>query len=249
MKSCPLLSDQSMPPLALLAGGMATRLGAIAMHQPKSLIQVAGEPFIAHQLRKLSAENIHDVVLCCGHFGDRIADFVGEGTQFGCRVQYSFDGEALLGTGGAIVKALSLLGSHFWVLYGDSYLTAPFAPALRAFEESGCDALMTILRNDGQWDKSNIEFTNGRLMRYSKQQPTISMRHIDYGLGIYRSGTFSGFSQGQAFDLSVLQGSLVQRGAVTGFEVSERFYEIGSVNGLAEADAFLRRQEQAGVYA
>lgn len=243
-------SEQSMPPLALLAGGLATRLGAAAERVPKSLMLVAGEPFVAHQLRLLASQGIADVVLCCGHLGSMIADFVGDGTRFGCHVRYSHDGAHAKGTGGAILNALPLLGERFWVMYGDSYLTASFSAALAAFQASEKDALMTVFCNENRWDASNVEFAEGRIVRYAKQpQPSPAMRHIDYGLGVYASRAFCGLREGSAFDLSALQGSLIARGAMAGFEVRERFYEIGSPAGLAETDAFLRRHVMSGVCA
>ena len=230
----------SMPPLALLAGGLATRLGAIAERAPKSLLQVAGEPFVAHQLRFVAGQGIRDVVICCGHLGGLIAEFVGDGSHFGCRVRYSYDGPPLLGTGGAILKAMPLLGPSFWVMYGDSYLTAEFAPVLRAFESSGKRGLMTVFHNENRWDASNAAFSGGRILRYEKGSPDPEMRHIDYGLGIYSAQAFAGLPQGSEFDLAELQRDLIARGEMAGFEVPERFYEIGSPAGLAETDAFLQ---------
>jgi NDP-sugar pyrophosphorylase family protein len=237
-----------MPPLALLAGGLATRLGDIAKCVPKSLIKVAGEPFVAHQLRLLARQGIADVVICCGHRGEEIAEFVGDGARFGCRVRYSFDGKdgGLLGTGGAILKALPRLGPRFWVMYGDSYLTAAFAPALRAFEASGKTALMTVFRNDGRWDTSNVEFADGRIVRYSKGARGPAMRHIDYGLGIYSADAFAGWDVLRSFDLALVQSELTAIGQMAGFEVTERFYEIGSVAGLVETNGFLREQPLVG---
>src|SRR6185437_5992848 len=195
--------------------------------------------FIAHQLRLIAGQGVCNAVICCGHLGGMIAEFVGDGERFGCSVRYSFDGPPLLGTGGAILKALPLLGSRFWVMYGDSYLMDPFAPVLEGFERSGKAALMTVFRNDGQWDASNVEFVEGRITRYEKGAPSGEMRHIDYGLGIYSAGAFAGLPENFEFDLSELQSDLIVRGAMAGFEVKERFYEIGSAAGLAETDAFL----------
>jgi NDP-sugar pyrophosphorylase family protein len=235
-----------MPPLALLAGGRATRLGDAAKCVPKSLIEVAGEPFVAHQLRLLARQGIADVVICCGHLGEMIVDYVGNGSQFGCRVRYSFDGPTLLGTGGAVMKALPLLGPRFLVMYGDSYLTAAFGPAVRAFEDSGKSALMTVFRNEGQWDASNVEFADGRIIRYAKGARSEAMRHIDYGLGIYSAEALAGWGILRRFELSLVQSELAARGDMAGFEVTERFYEIGSTSGLAETDEFLRERTLMG---
>ncbi|MGB7189594.1 MAG: sugar phosphate nucleotidyltransferase [Acidobacteriaceae bacterium] len=248
MRAFPPEADASEAglPLALLAGGMASRLGAMTERIPKSMLEVAGEPFIAHQLQLLASQGVRDVVICCGHLGGMISDFVGDGDGFGCRVRYCFDGPPLLGTGGAIRKALPMLGPRFWVMYGDSYLTAAFDPALRAFEDSGQLGLMTVFRNENRWDASNVEFAKGRIVRYDKRERSVEMRHIDYGLGIYSAAAFADWPEGAAFDLSEVQSDLIARGAMAGLEVPERFFEIGSVDGLAETDAFLRGRLLAG---
>ena len=243
------MREEAMPALALLAGGLATRLGKTARHVPKSLVEVAGEPFVAHQLRLLAEQGIQDVVMCCGHLGGIVEEFVGDGMRFGCRVRYSYDGPELLGTGGAIVKALPLLGERFWVMYGDSYLTTEFAPVLREFEAQGKQALMTVFKNEGRWDKSNVEFADGKIVRYAKGVPSDQMRYIDYGLGLYSAEAFCGWSVLGAFDLALVQSELIARGEMAGFEVRERFYEVGSVEGLRETDAFLRERAVNGVEA
>ncbi|HTW44202.1 MAG TPA: sugar phosphate nucleotidyltransferase [Acidobacteriaceae bacterium] len=238
-------SHDAMPALALLAGGLATRLGTVARHVPKSLVVVAGRPFVAHQLRALAEQGVTDVVICCGHLGAMIEDFVGDGGRFGCRVRYSHDGSVLLGTGGAIRKALPLLGEQFWVMYGDSYLRVDFSAVMAAFETSEKAALMTIHCNQDRWDASNVEFAGGRVVRYAKRghdDCAGAMRHIDYGLGLYKAETFREWPAGAVFDLAAVQTELAARGEMAGYEVRERFYEIGSPAGLREADAFLRSQ-------
>lgn len=228
----------AMPPIAVIAGGLATRMRPLTEKVPKSMLTVAGEPFIAHQLRLFRREGISHVVLCVGHHGEMLEEFVGDGRDFGLHVEFSRDGEKLLGTGGAICNALPRLGKRFLVIYGDSYLDIPFAPVVRHFESAGLPALMTVLHNEGKWDTSNVEFAHGRIIAYSKQ-PTSQMKHIDYGLSMLGAEVFDGHPQGAAFDLGALYRDLVERGLMAGFEVTERFYEIGSPTGLAETDAYL----------
>jgi MurNAc alpha-1-phosphate uridylyltransferase len=230
------------PVVAILAGGLATRLLPATATVPKSLLMVAGEPFIAHQLLLLSRQGLPDVVICGGHLLEQIEAFVGDGRRFGCRVRYSGDGAQLLGTGGAIRKALPLLGTQFFVLYGDSYLTAPFVPVLHAFLASGQPALMTILRNRERWDASNVEFTAGEIVRYDKHAAWASMEHIDYGLSLFSEEVFLRWPEGSRFDLSALQSNLVAQGEMAAYVVRERFYEIGSLQGWVDTDAFLREQ-------
>jgi NDP-sugar pyrophosphorylase family protein len=237
---------ERLPALALLAGGLARRLRPLTLSVPKSLVEVAGEPFIAHQLRLLASRGICDIVVCAGHLGEQITEYVGDGTDFGCRVRYSFDGDRLLGTGGALQKAMPLLGDRFFVMYGDSYLPTRFAPVLSAFERTGLPALMTVFRNAGRWDTSNVEFADGIIRRYDKVDRTPAMLHIDYGLGIIAVEAFAVRPADEAFDLADFYRDLARRGRLAGLEVAERFYEIGSPEGLGETDAFLRQLNGKG---
>jgi NDP-sugar pyrophosphorylase family protein len=228
-----------LPPLALLAGGLATRMRPATERVPKSMLPVAGEPFIAHQLRLVAAEGITRVVICAGHLGEQIAGFVGDGARFGCRIDYSWDGSALLGTGGALRRALPLLGENFFVMYGDSLLPTRFPPVWEAFGCSAMPALMTVFRNEGRWDKSNVAFEAGVIRAYDKGAPTPAMRHIDYGLGAIAADALARRAPGDPFDLADFYRDLACMGRLAGFEVAERFYEIGSPAGLAETGTFL----------
>jgi NDP-sugar pyrophosphorylase family protein len=229
-----------MLPVAILAGGTATRLRPLSRGLPKSLVAVAGEPFIAHQLRLLRREQVEHVVLCVGHLGDMIRAFVGDGAGFGLKIDYSFDGDLLLGTGGALRKALPLLGDPFFVFYGDSYLDIPFAPVLAAFRRFGAPVLMSVFRNDGRWDTSNVVFDCNRIVRHDKRAPTPDMRYIDYGLGIFTHAALADRPAALPFDLADVYAELAAGGQLAGYEVTQRFYEIGTPEGVAETDAYLR---------
>lgn len=235
------MNADSLPPLAILAGGLATRLRPITETIPKSLVTVAGRPFIEHQLEQLRREGIRRVVLCVGHLGERVREVVGDGARFGLRVEYAFDGPKLLGTGGALRRALPLLGDVFFVLYGDSYLPIPFAPVAETFRKSGKQGLMTVYRNEGHHDTSNVVFADGRIVTYDKKARLPQMRHIDYGLEVLRAEAFAPFAVRDAFDLAELLQDLLRRGQLAGHEVTTRFYEIGSHEGLRELDALLSR--------
>jgi len=226
-----------MLPVAILAGGLGTRLYPVTRTIPKALVEIGGEPFLAHQLRLLQANGISRVVLCAGHLGEMIRDFLGDGSRFGIRAEYSFDGPVLLGTAGALKNALPLLGNAFFVLYGDSYLPCRFADVQKAFEEGGKPALMTVFRNQGRWDASNVEFDNGRIIAYDKRNRTPAMNHIDYGLGVLSRAALEHVAN--PCDLAALYQELLKRGALAAFEVAERFYEIGSFAGVQELADFL----------
>jgi NDP-sugar pyrophosphorylase family protein len=226
-------------PIAILAGGLATRLRPITEKIPKSLIEINGEPFIVHQLRLLRARGIERAVLCVGHLGEMIEQGVGDGSALGIEVEYSFDGPTLLGTAGAIRNALPKLGGRFFVIYGDSYLPCDYAAVAKAFDSSGSLGLMTVFRNEGRWDSSNVEFAEGKILAYSKQKRTPRMNYIDYGLGVFQAQAFAEIAKGASCDLAGLYEGLLQRRQLAGFEVHERFYEIGSAEGLKETAAFL----------
>ena len=227
-----------MKPVVILAGGLSTRLRKFTQKIPKSMVEVAGEPFIAHQLRELSKQGIKDVVICIGHLGNQIKDFVGDGSIFNIRVRYSIESEELLGTGGAIRKALPLLEETFFVLYGDSWLEIKYHEVWSSFLESDCPALMTIFRNQGKWDSSNVEIEGNIIKLYSKKNLNENMKYIDYGLGILRNEIIEKYPKGFAFDLSVVYEDLSQKGLLAKFEAKNRFYEIGSPSGLMEIKDF-----------
>lgn len=229
-----------MPTLALLAGGLATRMRPVTTTIAKSMLPVAGLPFIEHQLRMLAGQAISHVVICCGHLEEQIRAHVGDGSAFGCSVDYSADGPHPLGTGGALRKALPLLGERFLVMYGDSFLPVAIAPVWRSFIESGKQALMTVHHNGDRWDTSNVEFAQGSIVSYSKHTRTPRMRYIDYGLNCLSAEVLQHWPAGARFDLADVTAMLVEQGELAGFEVRERFYEIGSPAGLAETDALLR---------
>jgi len=233
-----------MLPVAILAGGLATRLRPITETIPKALVDVAGQPFISRQLQFLREQDARKVVLCIGYLGEMIQALVGDGSQYGLEVVYSPDGPVLLGTGGALKQALPLLGPSFFVLYGDSFLPVEFAPVEKAYFESDKPALMTVLNNGDRWDKSNVIFSDGILLEYNKINPKPSMEFIDYGLGVISGAVLDQYRVGEIFDLAQVYHILSLQGQLAGYEVHERFYEMGSHSGLRECEEyFLKKGE------
>ena len=228
-----------MLPVAILAGGLATRLRPITESIPKSLIQVAGRPFICHQLDYLHQQGVKSVVLCIGYLGEMIQEVVGNGSRWDIHISYSSDGLSALGTGGALRQALPLLGENFFILYGDSYLPIDFSIVEKAYLASGKKGLMTVIRNQNKWDKSNVEFDAGQIIEYNKTLMRPQMHCIDYGLGLLQSSTLVTYPAGQSFDLSKVYNDLSLAGELAGYEVFERFYEIGSHQGIADAQNYL----------
>jgi NDP-sugar pyrophosphorylase family protein len=228
----------ALPPICILAGGAGTRLGGLVRERPKPLIEVAGEPFLLHQLRLLAAHGASEIVLCVGYLGEQIEQVLGS-TRFGLRIAYSFDGPKLAGTLGAIRRARQLLGERFLVLYGDTYLRVDYAAAVAAWHASGLPAMMSVLRNEGRWDASNALYADGRVLAYDKLAPRPEMAWIDYGLCGLRQGALDVVAA-DTRDLPDLLHVLADREQLFGFVACKRFFEIGTPSALAETDAFLR---------
>jgi D-glycero-alpha-D-manno-heptose-7-phosphate kinase len=232
----------SMFPVAILAGGLATRLRPLTDDTPKALLRIAGQPFIFHQLQLLGAQGVDRVVLCVGHLGEQIRTAVGDGRRFGLTVSYSFDGRRLLGTGGAVCNALPSLGNNFFVLNGDSYLTCRFAQIQSAYEAAGRPALMAVLRNDNRWDRSNVCFINDEVVEYDKNPERNDLSFIDIGVCVFSSRVFAPDTEAAVVDLGHICRNLAQQRQLAGFEVSERFYEVGSPQGILDTETFLSQR-------
>ena len=230
---------RTIPPVAILAGGLATRLYPSTKNMPKSMLVLAGKPFISHQLELLKKKGVTEVVICAGYLGTQIQDFVLNGNDFGLEVKYSFDGEKLLGTGGAVKKALSKLRDPFFVMYGDSYLDIDYKEIANYFILNKMPGLMTVLKNENKWDKSNVIFKNNRIVKYEKNDITPDMNYIDYGLGIFRKRVFDNYSKDEIFDLASVYMRLAEKKCLLGYEVENRFYEIGSRIGLEETKKYI----------
>jgi NDP-sugar pyrophosphorylase family protein len=232
--------------VAILAGGLATRLRPITTTIPKAMVEVAGKPFIDWQLTQLRAQGLNHVVLCLGFLGEQVEEFVGDGSRWGLQVGYSYDGEVLLGTGGALRRALPQLGDAFWILYGDSYLPVDYAAVAATWKRSGLPGLMTVYRNEGLYDTSNVIFEQDSIVLYDKKQQLPEMAHIDYGLGLLNSDILAAWPENHVFDLAEVYTAMVKQGQMAGHEVHQRFYEIGSHAGLAELSDLLLKTERDG---
>ena len=226
--------------VVILAGGLATRLGSLTEKTPKSMLKIAEQPFIAHQLENLKKQGIERVLICAGHLGEQLEKFLGNGENFGLSINYSFDGSTQLGTGGAIANASALLDENFFVMYGDSYLVTQWNKIDSAFDDIGKPALMAIFKNFGKWDVSNVQFIGNDLIEYNKTSPSKSMDFVDYGLSIFSKNFFVNHPFNNNFDLSELLQSLSCSRSLAGIEVKERFFEIGSLSGINETENFIK---------
>src|SRR5262249_25567753 len=207
---------------------------------PKALVEVAGRPFIDHQLALLRRHGVKRVVLCLGYRGEQVEAYLGAGEAHGLDLRYAYDGERLLGTGGALRRAARLLGEALWVIYGASYMDIDYGAVLADFRGRDVLGLMTVLHNDGRWDQSNVVFRDGQLVRYDKRRRSPEMTYIDYGVALLRRRALERIPPEQPYDLAELYSALVAEGQMVGYEVTQRFYEIGTPAGLEETSAHLR---------
>lgn len=229
----------SGPPIvAILAGGLGTRLGAIGAECPKGMVPVNGRPFLAHVLDLLAGHEIERVVICRGHLGHLIEEGLGDGGRFGLRIDYSDEGPVPIGTAGALRRALPLLGERFLVMYGDTYLRVDYRAVAAAHAASGLQGLMTVLRNDGRWGPSNATYRSGRVEAYDKRRLPRGAAWIDYGL---LSLTAEALAGGDEADLADVLSGLARAGELAGMVVRRRFYEVGTPAALAETERFLAR--------
>jgi len=231
------VGGEPLPPVCILAGGRGTRLGERSREVPKPLLEVAGEPFLIHQLRLLATHGVREAVICVGYRGEMIESRIGA-VCGDVRIAYSHDSPALDGTLGAIRRALPLLPERFLVLYGDTYLRLDYGAANLAWRESALPALMVVLRNEGRWDTSNARYQHGRVLAYDKHAPTPAMSWIDYGLGGLSARALERVPDTES-ELASLYAALARRRELCGYPATERFYEIGTPGALEETEAFL----------
>lgn len=229
-----------MLPIAIIAGGLGTRLGAISENIPKALVPVCGRPFIDYQLALLKQNGITEVVLCVGYLGELIEAHVGNGSAYGLSVRYAYDGPSRIGTGGALKNALPMLGERFFSTFGDSYLRCDYRAIAKAFIASRKLGLMTVYRNNGALAPSNVLFESNQIRAYDKRNPSAKMQYIDFGLSVFDSSAFQQLPVGISVDLTVVNVDLIARDELAGYEAHDRFYEVGTPQGIADLELFLR---------
>ena len=231
------ISIQELPTVAILSGGLATRLYPVTQKIPKSMIKINGNPFIDYQLKWLKNAGIKKIVLCINHYGEQIVDHVKDGEKYGLIVEYSWDGQNKLGTGGALKNALHLLDNTFFVLYGDSFLCMNLKDMNRTYLKSKMDALLAVYKNNNRWDRSNTIVENNNIVLYNKSERNKRMEYIDYGVSLLSATIFK--DQDGIFDLGVLYEKLAIDGNLAAYIAKERFFEIGSKSGLEEFSKYI----------
>jgi NDP-sugar pyrophosphorylase family protein len=223
-----------MMQIAILAGGLATRLRPLTEGTPKSMVMIQGRPFLEYQLDFLRKNRVAGVVLCIGYLGEQIENYFGDGRKFGMNITYSYESQQLLGTAGALKKAEKLLEDPFFTMYGDSYLSLNFADALSYFRSQNKLALMSVYKNYDRYERSNTVIKGDLVKKFSKKEKTKDMVYIEYGANIFRKEVLGLIPEGRPYSLEELFPELIRREELLAYEVRERFYQIGSSQGLEE---------------
>jgi NDP-sugar pyrophosphorylase family protein len=230
--------------VAIIAGGLATRLGELTKSQPKSMVLIAGKPFLEHQLEYLKKAGVRNVILCVGHLGQQIEDYFGDGSKFDIKIDYSRE-DRLLGTAGALKRAEPNLLDVFFTLYGDSYLFLDYKLAMTHFKSKNKLAMMSVYKNRDLYDKSNTAVSDGMVKKYSKQEKTGDMVYIEYGANIFDKKVLKMIPQDKTYGLEDLFPRLIEKNQLAAYEISERFYEIGSKQGIQDFTEFIRGKSRA----
>jgi len=229
--------------VAILAGGLATRLRPLTVKIPKSLLQIQNKPFLEYQLDFLKRGGVKDIVLCVGYLGEQIKRHFGNGKEFGVNISYSHEDKNLLGTAGALKNAQNLLQDTFFTMYGDSYLFLDFSAIMSYFKSQDKLALMTVYKNHDRYDKSNTVIAGNLVKYYSKKEKSEGMVYIEYGANIFKKEILEFIPEGQPYTLEALFPRLIEQEQLLAYEVHKRFYQIGSPEGLEEFKRYVLESE------
>ena len=227
--------------VVILAGGLATRLGCLTKNQPKSMVRIQGKPFLAYQLELLKKAGMKEIVVCIGHLGEQIETYFGSGERHGVRLRYSVE-KTLLGTAGALKNAGYLLDDLFLVMYGDSYLPIDFGSVTRYFMSKEKLALMTVFKNHDCFERSNAAIEGDLVTRYDKQAKTSRMVYVDYGASVFRKKVLEMIPEDRHYSFEELFRQLIPAKELLAYQLQERFYEIGSAQGLRQFEEYKRSE-------
>lgn len=225
--------------VVVLMGGLGSRLGDITANQPKPLVPIHGKPFFEYELKLLLQSGFRKFLFLVGYRSEMIEQYFGHGSRYGedISIRYSYDGENLLGTGGAVVRALPMLEDEFLLIYGDSFMDVDYGEILYRYwrgKQDGKQGLMTVLKNEGRFDASNVRMVGGEIFSYKKGVSDPSYDYIDYGIEVFQKKVFENLPTDEHIDLAAIQEQLVTERMMAVCEVYRRFYEIGSPLSLQE---------------
>ena len=228
----------------ILAGGLGKRLKPLTEQIPKVMVPVNDKPFLWHLLRLLKSRGVSDVVLCVGYLGKQVRDHFGDGEGLGVRIRYSEEKKGLLGTGGSLKQAQSLLDEHFLVINGDTYLPIDYKSVENTFLRRGKAALMVVYGNQEDTGvKNNVALDNDLLVtRYEKASDNPHLKYVEAGVLALRREALEPIAEGHPISLEKgLYPTLIQQGQLAAYVTEQKFYDIGTPAQKRLLEEFLRK--------
>jgi NDP-sugar pyrophosphorylase family protein len=230
----------------VLAGGMGTRLAGLFPDRPKSLVPVAGRPFVERQLEWLAGHGLVDVVLCLGHGAEALLDHVGDGARFGVRVRAVVE-DAPRGTAGAIARALAETGhgpATFLAVNGDTWADFDPTSLLSLHRDLEADATLAVYPVADSSGRGTVAFDDaGRLTGFREKEET-GPGWVSGGLYALEPRALEGLADGPAsLELDVFPRLLAGGRTVAAWRGGGHFWDMGTPDGLARAEAALQARE------
>jgi NDP-sugar pyrophosphorylase family protein len=225
----------------ILAGGRGERLEPLTNNIPKPMVEINGKPFLEYQLQLLKQNKITEILLCVGYLKDTITGYFGDGRKLGMRIEYSVE-EGFLGTAGALKEARSLLPQEFILLYGDSYLPINYIELAEAWTGSKASGLVVCYNNSLGIARNNIYLNpENRVMAYDKRNPPVQANYVEAGVSILKKEILGLIPEGRVVSLEEeVFALLIKEQRLKGYPVSQRYYDIGTLERLEEIKGILR---------
>jgi NDP-sugar pyrophosphorylase family protein len=218
----------------IICGGLGTRLEPLTQDIPKSMVPVKSRPFLEYLVEHFKGQGVPRFIFCTGHLHDQIESHFGDGSAFGVNIQYSNEKEPL-GTGGALLNARALLDDRFFLSYGDSLLPIQLAPMVDLFDSQPALGVITVYDNHEKLAPSNVHLDkDGTVLAYSKERCSSDMNGVEAGLSLF-SKTILELAIQEKFSLEMdIFPKLINRGRLFGLLTLQRFYDIGTPEGLEQ---------------
>jgi MurNAc alpha-1-phosphate uridylyltransferase len=208
----------------ILAAGRGERMRPLTDDTPKPLLKVAGKPLIQYTIEKLVAAGFEELVINLSYRGQQLRDYLGDGRQFNCRIDYSEEGETPLETAGGIIHALPLLGKQpFLLINGDIASDYPLARLLTLPVKQ---AHLIMMSNPPHHPEGDFHLNEeGVLQEQGDNQLTYS------GIGLFNPALFKDLPQG-SLKLGPVLRSVMAEGQITGEKYSGFWMDIGTPERL-----------------
>ncbi len=206
---------------------------------PDSLIDVEGRPFMEYQLELLKEYSVTDIIVCPGYLGENIHFYFSNSKDFGLNIRYSDNIARDFGTGGILKKSLSLLESHFYVLYGDSYFPINYSGIMDFFKKSGKMGLFLVYKDHDFEKKGSIIISNRLVKDFDPQNQEKDMPYKYSNVCILAKKIFNLLSGEQFIALEDIFKYLIERDELLSFEISKPNIEISTQQGFDQFKKYM----------